>query len=157
MFSHSPLSNRVHQTHLVRLLGVSLVIGLLSLSALLLAPQAIASPRAPEAPQPAHSEMLGLSDFGVKVTKNGSVLLHWETGSEMSILGFNVWKRAGKGEWQKLNADMIPALSTGQVVGNAYQLRDRAVKRGKAYFYQLEVVSTDGYSAYTDVVKVKIK
>lgn len=157
MLALSPTSNYVRRTLLVRFLGICALVGLVSWGALLFAPQALAAPRAPEAPKIAQPASLGLSGFGAKVTRRGVVILHWETGTEMTIFGFNVWKRVGKGAWQKLNAAMIPAKSTGQVVGNEYLLRDKHVQAGKAYSYKLEVVSTEGYSAYTEVVKVKIK
>lgn len=100
---------------------------------------------------------LGLASFGGKVVKAKFVVLTWETGAELSILGFNVWRRTGQGEWAMLNAGMIPALSTGQPSGNEYHFRDRAVVQGKKYWYQLEVVTTDGYSVFSDAVKLKVR
>jgi hypothetical protein len=141
---------------LVRVLSTCLVLGLMFWLALLAAPSTFAAARAPESPQITHQESLGLATFTVKVTKSKTVLVRWETGSESQILGFNVWKRVGKHEWQQLNPNTIVAKSTGEVFGNKYSMRDTNVRSGKRYSYQLEVISIYGYSAFTDPIQVKI-
>lgn len=156
MSTRSPLSDFVRPSNLVRILGICAVLTCVWLS-LLFTLQASAAPLAPQSPQFAKSESLGLSDFSAKVTKNKTVLLIWNTGSEAQILGFNLWKRTGKGVWVKMNADLIPAKNTGQLISNQYTQRDSQVKVGKTYRYMLEVVSITGYSAKTDPLAVKIQ
>lgn len=99
---------------------------------------------------------LGLVEFSGKVTKTKKVHLYWDTGTEVNLVGFNVWKKAGNGEFVLLNANLIPAR-TGLAVGNSYSLLDKRVKPGTKYRYKLEVISVDGYSAWSDAVSLKVR
>lgn len=65
-------------------------------------------------------------------------LLRWSTASEASVLGFNLYRRAG-GRSLRLNRALIPARSA---TGAAYRFLDRAA-RGKA-LYRLQVVELNG-------------
>jgi hypothetical protein len=100
---------------------------------------------------------LGLASFSVKLTKKLHALIAWETGTELEIYAFNVWRRTAKGAWGKLNAEPLLAAYVGQIMGSQYRLRDRQVKIGKTYFYQLELVTVHGYSSFSEQVKLKVK
>ena len=139
--------------YIVAILSVWCLLSLINENA---TPKTLAAPAVPAHPQINTQASLGLASFSVKLTKKNTVLLEWETGSELQILGFNVWKRTFSGEWTRLNSEPIPAKNPGEILGNTYLLRDLQVKSGKRYFYQLEVISTDGYSAFTEPVKIKI-
>ncbi len=103
------------------------------------------------------ADTLGLSRFNANSTKDHKILLKWKTGSELSILGFNVWRRTPQGAYKKLNSEIIYATNPGQVLGANYKLPDRKVRVGKTYIYQLEVVSAFGYSTFTDEVSVLVR
>jgi hypothetical protein len=133
-------------------------LALLIVSVLPLTASVSAHTRPVEHAQQIAPNSLGLSSFNAKLNKKGQVVLVWDTGTELTILGFNVWRRVGAGgEWKRLNVEMINASNTGEIVGNLYTMRDTKVKQGKTYFYQLEVVSTQGFSAWSEVVRVKVK
>lgn len=140
-----------------RLAFVALGIAILFAGLAYHAPAALAQTQPIDKVSPLVPNSLGLASFNAKLNNKGQVILNWETGSELSIIGFNVWKRVGKGEYKLMNAEMIPAKNMGEVMGNTYLKRDKKVQSGKKYFYQLEVVSTFGYSAFTEAVKVKVK
>lgn len=157
MLNHSLRFSIVRPWNVFRILGILMLFGLLCWIALATPSATIAATQAPGHAQITQPAMLGLSNFTVKATKKHTAQICWETGSEMLILGFNVWKRAGKGEWKQLNAEMIPAKNIGEVIGNSYAMTDKQVKIGKSYSYQLEVIGSNGVSAFTDPITVKIK
>jgi hypothetical protein len=78
-----------------------------------------------------------VSSFDAISSKAGATL-HWRTGSETGILGFNVWRyRGAKGV--KVNRTLIRAKRSGEPAGASYRFVDRAapVKRGLTYRLQL--------------------
>ena len=80
--------------------------------------------------------------------QDGSVLLSWETVSEVNTLGFNVWRSTSPGApEQQLNAAMIPAQAPGSSAGAIYQWQDATVEAGTTYFYWLEDVDLAGNTA----------
>ncbi|MBI4674523.1 MAG: hypothetical protein HY741_22995 [Chloroflexi bacterium] len=98
---------------------------------------------------------LDLASFGGKA-QGSQVVLKWETASELNTLGFNVWRKQGKAGWRQLNAETIAAKNPGNVSGNKYSYADANTKAGKTYKYKLQVLSADGSSSWTKVVKVKV-
>ena len=52
----------------------------------------------------------------------------WQTGSELNPVGFNLSRKVGKGEWVKLNPDLIAAKHMGEALGDAYSRQDKKVK-----------------------------
>ncbi len=105
-----------------------------------------------------------LIDFSAKATKNGNVKIAWETGSEMNLVGFNVWRKQGKqgdkgnkGEWKQVNSELIAAENPGEIGGAKYSYTDKEVKSGKTYQYKIQVVRVDGTSEWSEVEQVKIK
>lgn len=84
---------------------------------------------------------------GVKVT--------WQTGSELQITGFNVWRQTGTGKWKHLNAEIISAKHMGGIRGAAYRFRDKSANTGKVYRYKLEILNASGEPEWSDVVKVR--
>lgn len=157
MLRHSLRFTLVQPWNIFCISGILMLLGLLCWIALATPSSTIAAPQTPGHAQLTQPAMLGLSTFTVKATKKHTVQIRWETGSEMLILGFNVWKRAGQGEWNQLNDEMIPAKNIGEVIGNAYAITDKQVKIGKSYSYQLQVIGSNGVSAFTEPITVKIK
>lgn len=85
------------------------------------------------------------------------VRVGWQTGSELEIVGFNLWRKTGNGKWVKLNDEMIAAKHIGELTGDKYARRDAKIKTGKTYYYKLELVHAGGSSEWSDEVKVKTK
>jgi len=74
------------------------------------------------------------------VPGDGSVTLEWRTGSELSNLGFHVYRgSSANGPWTRLTTSLIPGLGSSPV-GRAYSLRDTGLRNGTRYFYRLEDV-----------------
>lgn len=98
-----------------------------------------------------------LAAFKLKATTKPSVKVKWETGTELIVLGFNVY-RATKlnGAYKLLTAEMIEPKSPGEIIGNKYTFTDKQVKRGKTYFYQLEVVKAGAPNEWSDSKKIKV-
>ncbi len=71
------------------------------------------------------------------------VTLHWETGSEDNVAGFQIWRAEGEGELAALEGETIPARGSAQS-GAAYEYVDRAVEAGRRYSYQIEEISPAG-------------
>lgn len=75
-----------------------------------------------------------------------AILVEWSTASELSTVGFNIYRSTTKeGEYKKVNQTLIPA-STDPLGGGDYSYRDTTVAAGATYFYQLEDVDSSGAS-----------
>ena len=62
----------------------------------------------------------------------------------MGLVGFNLYRAETlDGAKHKLNADLIPAVNSGQMLGASYQFSD-VVEQGKRYYYWLELVKHQG-------------
>ena len=85
-----------------------------------------------------------LASFSQGSLTNG-VQLDWSTATEVGLLGFNLYRSDElEGVKQKLNADLIPALTPGDLLGNSYQFADGTAISGKTYTYWIELVMLDG-------------
>jgi Domain of unknown function DUF11 len=71
------------------------------------------------------------------------VVLRWRTGSELDLLGFQVW-RSRHGAAHRLNRRLIPAKGLNGVGGASYRLVDRSVRPGVRYRYRLQAVELNG-------------
>jgi hypothetical protein len=103
---------------------------------------------------PTSAELLSAS---AKLDKKGKVQVHWETGSELTIVGFNV-QRSNKrnGAYKPLNAEQIAAQATGTPSGAKYKYQDKHVKKGKKYFYRVELILADNTTKLSDILVVKV-
>ena len=69
-----------------------------------------------------------------------AVVLEWRTASELSNLGFHVYRASSEdGPWTRLTTSLIPGLGSS-AVGQAYSYRDFGLQNGTRYFYRLEDV-----------------
>ncbi|MCC7164277.1 MAG: hypothetical protein IT331_17410 [Anaerolineae bacterium] len=99
---------------------------------------------------------VGLSAFDANA-KNKRVDLKWSTGSELNVVGFNVWRTGrAKGTFEKINLELIPAKQAGGLAGADYVFKDKNRKPGKRYFYKLEMIGTNGSSEWSDVIIIKM-
>jgi large repetitive protein len=75
-----------------------------------------------------------------------SVILSWETTSEVNNLGFNLYRATSiDGERKKVNAELIPTLvNPGSLFGAIYSYMDAGIKNNKTYYYWLEDVDISG-------------
>lgn len=93
-----------------------------------------------------------------KLHKKGSVQVKWETGMELNVIGFNVYRSAKRdGAYKLVKPEIIAAKSPGEAIGNKYNLRDKHAKSGKTYFYKIEVVKASGNAEWSEPLKVKGK
>ena len=97
-----------------------------------------------------------LTRFNAKFAPNKNfVRVKWETGNELNVVGFNVWRKVGKGEWKLHNKEMITAKHVGSIEGAKYAVAHKKVKPGKTYQYKIEIVKANGESEWSEVKTVK--
>ena len=74
--------------------------------------------------------------------------LEWRTGSELSNLGFHVYRGpSADGPWTRLTSSLIPGLGSSPI-GQAYSWLDAGLANGVTYFYRLEDVDTASVSTF---------
>lgn len=80
--------------------------------------------------------------------KPDHVLLTWETVSEVSNLGFKVYRSdSADGARSLLTPAMIPTSNPGAAQGSAYSYQDFAVQAGATYYYWVEDLDSAGKTA----------
>jgi hypothetical protein len=90
------------------------------------------------------------------VYKKKSVILNWETASELDTVGFNIYRsRTIDGVKKKINPEIIAALKPGMPAGAFYTFIDTTVKADRKYFYWLESLDINNESDLHGPVKVK--
>lgn len=98
-----------------------------------------------------------LNGFRARAQKK-QVKLAWQTGTELNVLGFNVWRsRTRNGTYEQLNATLIPAQAMGSVIGNRYTFQDKRTTGGNVYFYKLEVADARGKPEWSEIQKVRLR
>lgn len=75
---------------------------------------------------------------------DGTVIVNWETTSEVDNLGFNVFysQTLDIAKANRINTNLIPAKSPGSVAGAEYQYKDLA--KPTLGYYWIEAISTTG-------------
>ena len=77
-----------------------------------------------------------------------SILIEWETVSEVDNLGFNLYRaESPDGRQIRLNASLIPSQGPGSPIGFKYSFADRTALTGRTYYYWLEAVDVYGMTA----------
>lgn len=100
---------------------------------------------------------IGLGTFKAKLTRANNARLRWGTGSELNLMGFNVYRQTvGALQWHQLNTAPIPAKNIGTVNGASYQFTDKRVISGKTYRYKLEILYASGESGWSEPVKIRV-
>jgi hypothetical protein len=78
------------------------------------------------------------------VGRAGAVDLSWTTASELSNLGFHLYRaEAAGGPYTRITASLIPGLGSSPT-GRSYDYRDSGLVNGRTYHYQLEDVESTG-------------
>ena len=89
------------------------------------------------------STAVGLASFTARGF-DSSVLVEWETGSELDNLGFHLYRGLTEnGPWERLTASLIPGLGSSPE-GKRYSFLDSGLRNGVAYYYRLEDVDRSG-------------
>jgi len=84
-----------------------------------------------------------LSSFAASPA-DGAVELSWATASELSNLGFHLYRSdAAEGPFTRISSSLIPGLGSS-ATGQSYSYRDAGLVNGRTYFYELEDVETTG-------------
>jgi hypothetical protein len=79
------------------------------------------------------------------------VVVHWRTGTEADLLGFQVYRSRGQ-SWQRISHSLIAAK--GSVSGAPYRFLDRTAKRSASYRYRIKAVNRDGTASWFGPVRV---
>jgi len=85
---------------------------------------------------------VALAEFSAAAQPDG-VLITWQTASEVEILGFNVLRQTGDGEFEMVNEEFIFAEYAGADRSASYAYLDEGLPAG-VYTYTLEIVKLDG-------------
>lgn len=98
----------------------------------------------------------GLGLVLVRVTSPATVVLEWETASEVGSLGFYVHRaESPEGPFIQLNEQPVP-VQGDDLTGAHYTYRDKTARWGRVYYYQLESLEQDGYrQRYPDLVTAR--
>lgn len=97
-----------------------------------------------------------LVSFTAEPFNSGSVLLTWETATEVNNTGFNIYRgRTEGGEYTKINVMFIPAKGNA-TSGATYNYVDTPSSNG-TYYYKLEDIDYSGVSAMHGPEKVRVK
>jgi hypothetical protein len=76
-----------------------------------------------------------------------SIIVQWDTASELNTAGFNVLRGdSSAGPLARLNSEVIPA-SLDPLVGGTYVYTDTNVAFGRTYYYRVEEVEFGGNTA----------
>ena len=95
--------------------------------------------------------LVNLVSFSAEALED-SVLLTWETASEIDNAGFHLWRSDAKdGEYLQITDLLIPAKG-GPAWGAEYEYEDFDVEQGLTYFYELEDIDYDGLSTFNGPV-----
>jgi hypothetical protein len=92
-----------------------------------------------------HPTVVSLRGFTAS-RRGRAELLRWRTGSDSSLLGFNLY-REQSGNLVKLNRALIRAASGGAVTGHTYAWLDRAPPNRRTT-YRLQAVSLSGQRSW---------
>lgn len=85
------------------------------------------------------------------------VTLTWETATEIDNLGFNLYRANQIAEERTmLNAELIPSLAPGSLLGSIYEYTDADVVAGSTYYYWLEDVDVSGMTSLHGSVEVTV-
>jgi hypothetical protein len=97
-----------------------------------------------------HTEYVDLSWLSASAG-SGGVLLQWETGTEISNLGFNIFRSLSDDfdTAAQVNDQLILSQAIGNYAGATYGYTDRTAARDTTYFYWLQDVSAVG--AFADI------
>lgn len=83
--------------------------------------------------------------------RGSGVEVSWRSASETDALGYNLYRSVGAAPLRKVNRALIGAVRAAGPAGAAYRFVDRAVRRGVAYHYRLQIVDRSGKRSWHPV------
>ncbi|HOC25213.1 MAG TPA: FlgD immunoglobulin-like domain containing protein [bacterium] len=87
---------------------------------------------------------------------DGAVVLQWETQSETSNLGFNVYRATEEGGiFSQINLRMIQGAGSS-ASAHRYRYVDETAEAGKVYYYQIVDIAADGQMQWHGPVMVEV-
>jgi hypothetical protein len=93
------------------------------------------------------SAAVDLVRFEAKWQNDGSILVAWETSSELDSSAFFLYRAEDAGGPWTDYIDFEPAAGN-EFMGATYTFADHAVRQGATYYYRLEEVTNDGASSF---------
>jgi hypothetical protein len=91
----------------------------------------------------AHTTAVTLMSFAGRGA-DGAVDLSWTTASELSNLGFHLYRStSADGPFTRITSSVIPGLGSSPA-GGSYSYRDSGLTNGATYYYKLEDVDLSG-------------
>ncbi|MDC3378824.1 C25 family cysteine peptidase, partial [Planctomycetota bacterium] len=85
---------------------------------------------------------------------DGEALVEWQTGAELTNLGFNVYRSTfADHDFAQINQGLLPGLGN-HVTGGRYAFVDQTVTNGTTYYYRLEDVEISGRTTFHGPVSV---
>lgn len=98
---------------------------------------------------------LALVVYGVILYRSPSILIEWQTATEIDTIGFNLYRADQiEGPYQKLNASLIPAADD-PLRGGSYHYVDANLMPNRIYYYQLEDVDIQGKTTRQEPISVQ--
>jgi hypothetical protein len=79
------------------------------------------------------------------------VLVRWRTGTEVDLLGFQVYRSRGH-SWRRVTHSLIAA--NGSVSGASYRYLDKTARRGVSYRYRIKALNRDGTASWFGPVRM---
>lgn len=80
----------------------------------------------------------------IQLYRTPTIIIEWSTASEFDVAGFNILRGdTNEGPFTQINPTLIPP-SDDPLQGGEYEYEDKAIQRGKIYFYQLQEVALSG-------------
>lgn len=93
--------------------------------------------------------------YGVILYRSPSILIEWQTATEIDTIGFNLYRADQiEGPYQKLNASLIPAADD-PLRGGSYHYVDANLMPNRIYYYQLEDVDIQGKTTRHEPISVQ--
>ena len=100
------------------------------------------------------STLVTLASFSA-AWKGASIVVAWETASEVDCVGYRVLRSVGHdGPYVRLSGERIPALGSKES-GASYEIVDSDVVPGQSYFYKLEDIDSSLRSTYHGPVEAQ--
>jgi hypothetical protein len=94
-----------------------------------------------------------MSNMEAESTVDGIELM-WETASEVSSLGFHIWRsNAEDGDYERITTSLIAGQGNSSS-GATYNFTDKNYEANATYYYRIEQVDADGGSEMFSTIEV---
>ncbi|MBN1594186.1 MAG: hypothetical protein JW941_13155, partial [Candidatus Coatesbacteria bacterium] len=99
-----------------------------------------------------------LTSFDAAAQKDGSIMLRWETGTELGSAGFHLYRSESPDfrSFERITQKMIPARGSA-AEGAVYRALDKSVEPGTLYYYFLVEIDANGKMSTFGPVQARAK